>query len=102
MTPISTSQTGTGRSAVVAIDNFTNPFNVGMHYVITGAATFNVEITPQDAMDATPTVWNAPSGFSGLTASGAQAMTVPARAVSINVTAGAGSVTLYVVQAGLR
>lgn len=102
MTPISVSQSGTGRSAVVAIDNFTNPFNVGMYYAVTGVATFNIEITPQDPMDATPTVWNIPSGFSGLTAAGVQAMTIPARAVSINVTAGGGTVTLYVVQAGLR
>jgi len=102
MTPISVSQTGVGRSTVVALDNFTNPYNVGLHYIVTGTATFSFEITPQDAMDATPTVWNAPTGFSGLSASGAQAMTIPARAISINVTAGAGTVTLYVVQAGLR
>lgn len=102
MTPISTSQTGTGRSAIIALDNFTNPFNVGLHYVVSGVATFNLEITPQDAMDATPTVWAAPTGLSGLTASGVQATTITARAISINVTAGTGSVTLYVVQAGLR
>lgn len=102
MTPISTSQTGTGRSTVLSLDNMTDPFNVGLHYVVTGTATFNIEVTPQDPMDAAPTVWNTPSGLSALTASGVQNTIIPARAIAINVTAGTGSVTLYIVQAGLR
>ena len=102
MTPISISQTGTGRSSLVQVDNFANPFNVGLHIVLTGTATFNVEISPQDPMDATPTVWIAAPSLSGLTAGSAVSMTVPCRAVSLNVTAGSGTVTAYVVQSGER
>ena len=104
MTPISVAQTGTGRSAVLSLDNFTNPYNVGLHYTVSGTATFNLEITPQDPMDATPTIWNVPTGLSGLTADGVQALTIPARGITVNITgvADTGTVTLYVVQAGLR
>ena len=106
MTPISVSQTGTGRSAVIAVDNFTNPYNVGLYAVVTGVATYNIEISPTDPMDAGYTagsaVWGIAPNFSALTASATNQLLVPAKAVSINITAGAGSVTLYVMQAGLR
>jgi hypothetical protein len=102
MTPISVAQTGVGRSTVVAVDNFTNPFNLGLITTLSGSATYNIEITPQDSMDAAPTVWGTPAATTGLTTASALSLTVPARALSINVTAGAGTVTLYVVQAGLR
>lgn len=102
MTPISVAQTGVGRSAVIAVDNFTNPFNLGLITTLTGSATYNIEITPQDPMDAAITVWGAPTGTTGLTTASALSLTIPARAVSINITAGAGTVTLYIVQAGLR
>lgn len=102
MTPISVTQTGVGDSSVLALDNMTDPYNVGLHYVVTGSATFDIQITPQDPVDAAPTVWNAPSGLTGLTASGVQGTIIPARGIRIHQTAGTGSVTLYVVQAGLR
>lgn len=102
MTPIYVAKTGTGRSNILSLDNFTNPYNVGLHYVVSGTATFSLEITPEDPMDATPTVWNAPSGMTALSASGTQALTIPARGITINVASGTGTVTLYIVQAGLR
>jgi hypothetical protein len=102
MTPVSVTQIGTGRSTVVAIDNFTNPFNVGLITTLSGTATYNIEISPQDAMDAAPTVWGVPAISNGLTAAAAVALTVPARALSINITSGTGTVTAYVVQAGIR
>lgn len=102
MTPVQISKTGTGRSAIVNLDNMTNPYNVGFHYVVTGTATFSIELTPEDPFDATPTIWNAPSGMSALSASGVQNSTIPSRGVSINVASGTGTVTLYIVQAGLR
>lgn len=102
MAPVSVTQAAVGRSTVLALDNFANPFNIGLHIVVTGSATFNIEISPQDAMDAVPTVWTAPAGLSGLSASAAVDLQIPARAISINMTAGTGSVTLYLVQAGER
>jgi hypothetical protein len=106
MTPITISQTGTGRSAVIAVDNFTNPFNVGLITALTGSATYNIEISPNDPMDpgyvASSATWVAAPNFSGLTAAAANQLVTPCKAVSINITANTGTVTLYVMQAGLR
>ena len=102
MTPISISQTGTGRSSIAQVDNFNEQFNVGIHLVLSGSATFNIEITPQDPMDGAITVWNAAPNLSGLTTASAASVTVPCRALSINVTGGVGTVTAYIVQSGER
>jgi hypothetical protein len=56
MTPMTLAKTGTGRSAVIASDSFQNPFNVGLVIVVTGTATFNIEISMDDPMLAAPTV----------------------------------------------
>jgi hypothetical protein len=106
MTPISVSKTGTGRSAVIAVDNFTNPFNVGLFTTLSGSATYNIEISPDDPMDAgyvaSSATWIAAPNFSGLSAAAVNQLLVPCKAVSINITANTGTVTLYVLQAGLR
>ena len=102
MTPVTISKTGTGRSAVIASDSFQNPFNVGIVTVVTGTATFNIEISMDDPSVVTPSVWAADAGFSAKSASTNGSITVPHHALSINVTAGTGTVTAYVVQAGIR
>ena len=106
MTPISVSQTGTGRSAVIAVDNFTNPFNIGLYASLTGSATYNVEISPDDPMDAgyvaSSATWFAAPNFSTLSAASSGQLVVPCKAVSINITANTGTVSLKIMQAGLR
>jgi hypothetical protein len=106
MTPITISRTGTGRSAVVVPDSFQNPFNVGVQLVVTGTVTFSLEVTMADPMLPTfnPATadWTAPTGFSGLAATTVSSLTVPCHGISLNVTAGTGTVTAYIVQAGVR
>lgn len=102
MTPITISKTGTGRSAIVVPDSFQNPFNVGIQVDVSGTATFNIEFTMDDAMTGTPTTWSVATGFSALNALTAGSLTVPCHGVSINVTAGTGTVTAKIVQAGVR
>jgi len=106
MTPITVSQTGVGRSAVVAVDNYTNPFNIGLYAVLTGSATYNVEISPDDPMDAgyvaANATWIAAPNFSALTATSVGAMTVPARAISINITANTGTISLKIIQIAVK
>lgn len=102
MTPVIISKTGTGRSAVIASDSFQNPFNVGIIAVVSGTATFNIEISMDDPSVATPSVWAVDAGFSAKTASTNASITVPHHALSINVTSGSGTVTAYIVQAGIR
>jgi hypothetical protein len=102
MTPVTISKTGTGRSAVIASDSFQNPFNVGIIAVVSGTATFNIEISMDDPSVVTPSVWAVDAGFSAKTASTNGSITVPHHALSINITSGSGTVTAYVVQAGVR
>lgn len=102
MTPITISKTGTGRSAVVVPDSFQNPFNVGLLITVTGTATYNIEISMDDAMTGTPTTWAAATGFSALSASAVGSMTIPCHAMSINITSGTGTVLAQIVQAGVR
>jgi hypothetical protein len=102
MSPIVLSQTGVGRSPVAALDFFREYFNVGLYAVVTATPTYNIEITPQDPSDGAPTVWMSPGGLTGLTANALNDLLTVAKGISINITAGPGSVTLYVVQAGTR
>ena len=102
MTPITIAQSGTGRSAIVGPDSFQNPFNLGLVISLAGTATFNIEISMDDPMTATPTTWIAATGFSGLTAAAVGSITVPCHALSINVTSGTGTVIAQIVQAGVR
>lgn len=106
MTPITISQTGTGRSAVIAADSFQNPFNVGVQVDVTGTVTFSIEFTMDDIMasgfSASSAQWSAASGLSALSAAAAGALLVPCHGISINVTAGTGTATAKLVQAGVR
>ena len=102
MTPITISKTGTGRSAIVVPDSFQNPFNVGLLISISGTVTYNIEISMDDAMIAAPVTWAAATGFSALSAAAVGSLTIPCHAISINVTAGTGTVTAQIVQAGVR
>lgn len=102
MTPVTISRTNTGRSTIIASDSFQNPFNVGLIITITGTPTYNIEISMDDPTIGTPTVWAAPTGFSALTAAANGSITVPHHALSINITGGTGTVTAYIVQAGMR
>jgi hypothetical protein len=97
--------TGVGRSNVCAVDDFQAPFNVGIGAkLVSGSATFNVEYSFDDPMASGYTsagaTWYVASGFSAVTASTGGSFTVPCKAVSINITSGAGTVTATLVQAG--
>ena len=107
MTPITFSKTGVGRSAAIAVDNFLNPFSVGIGAAITsGAATFNVEYSFDDPMDSGYTVagatWYVAPSFSAISASTGGTLTVPCKAICLNITSGTGTVTAQIVQSGTK
>ena len=97
------SVTGTGSSAVVAVDFFRNPFNIGLGVVVTGTVSFTVEYTfsdPSDpAFNAATATWFS-TGLTGSATAG-QAFTVPCRAIRVTNASGTGTSLLYVQQAGL-
>jgi len=100
----SLSKTGSGRSAVVASDHFQTPFNVGIGATVTGTATFNVQYSMEDPMAAgfnpATAKWFIAPGFSGASASTGGSLTIPCRAICINITSGDGSVAADLIQAG--
>jgi Flp pilus assembly secretin CpaC len=106
MTPISVTQTNTGRSAVIAVDNFLNPFNIGVGAAeVSGTATADVQYSFDDPMDAGyvagNATWYSAPNLTSLSSSTSAAFTVPCKALSLNVT-GTGVWTLTIVQAGTR
>ena len=105
MTPISVTQTNSGR-AVIAVDNFLNPFNIGVAAVeVSGTATGSVQYSFDDPMDAgyvaSSATWYDAPNLSTLSATASGAFTIPCKAVCIYV-AGTGVWTLTIVQAGTR
>ena len=104
----SLSVTATGsqiRSAARVVDDFQFNFNIGIGAKITsGTPTFNIEYSLDDPNADGYTVagatWYVATGFSALTASPGGNITIPCRAICINVTRGTGAVTASIVQAG--
>lgn len=110
MQPIVVTQAGVGQSAPVPLDHHKSPFAVTLDAVVSGSATYNIEYT-NDPLQPTEQGWQSgqPSQWTPVAANvtGATANQLatlgpnPYRAVRINQTAGTGSVTLRVIQAGL-
>lgn len=101
MRPQVVSKTGTGETAVVVVDHYRNPFNIGFAVVVSGTITYTVQHTFDDVLDAAVT----PTWFNHLTATGLTVSTdgnyaFPVRGIRVSNTSGAGTTTLTVIQAG--
>jgi hypothetical protein len=99
---ITASQTGVGRSNFVSLDDFQNPFSVGLIATVTGTVTFNIEYTMSDpfSLPVNSMVWAVAPNFSALTATTGGSLTIPCKGITINVTAGTGTVSLQADQSG--
>ena len=106
MPNVSYTVTGTGTSAVIGLDNMTNPFNVGIGVDISATATYTVQFTfddvSSDSFSAGSATWFTDTSFGTATADKAISFTIPCRGVRLNVSASTGSATIFVQQAGLR
>jgi hypothetical protein len=100
MRPVVVSRTGSGLTAVVPVDYLQNAFNVNVAAVLTGSVTFTLEHTHDNVLDPTVTpTWFADSER---IANYTKAYTNPIRAIRGNVSAGAGTITLTVLQGNPR
>ena len=97
-------KTGTGRSAICVVDDFQVPFSIGVAVSISSTATFTVEYSLDDPNDAGYSAgsasWFVAPGFTSGSAAIAGAINIPCRAISINASANAGTITAKIVQAG--
>lgn len=104
---ITLTRTGVGRSAVHVPDTFLNPFNIGLGcVVVSGSATYTVQHTFENAMaegfnPATAT-WFDNSGLTDKTDNANGNYAYPVNGISLNITSGTGTVTVYILQAGAR
>jgi hypothetical protein len=101
MRPIVVTTTGISTSSTAVMDHYQSPFNVGMGVVVTAPATYTIQHTFDDVLNAsvTPTWFNHPTLSGSSSADGNYAF--PVRGIRINQTAGAGSVALTIIQAGM-
>jgi hypothetical protein len=100
------SLTDAGRSAIVAVDDFQTPFNLGIAANVTaGTPTFSVQYSLDDptasGYDKDTALWFSVASLSGVSADTAVGMTIPCRAISIYMApAQTGTVEVKIVQAG--
>jgi hypothetical protein len=99
------SKTGTGATNPAPMDTYCNPFNVGMGIVVSGTVTCTVQHTFDDVFSpgfdpSTATWFNHPT-LASLTANADGNYAFPVTAIRLNVTAGTGTATLTIVQAGI-
>lgn len=109
MRPIRVTVGAVAVSAPIILDNFCNPFNVGLGVAVTGGAslTYTVQHTFDDVFasgfDPATATWYPNSLLTAKTASADGNYAYPITATRLNVTAWAsGSATMTVLQAGPR
>jgi len=102
MRPIVVSKTGTGSSAVVPLDHYQSPFNVGIGVVVNGTVDYTVQHTFDDVQNAavTPT-WFDHASLATKTVNADGNYAFPVRAVKLLVNSGSGTATVTIIQAGM-
>jgi hypothetical protein len=100
------SLTDAGRSAIIAVDDFQTPFNLGLAADITaGTPTYSIQYSLDDpgasGYNKDTALWFSVTGLSAATTDASAGLTIPCRAISIYMApAQTGTVQLKVVQAG--
>jgi hypothetical protein len=104
MRPVVLSVTGVGNSAVDPLDHYLTPFNVSLAVVVTGTITYTVQYTYDDvfAPNYNPATgnWLPHPSLTAQTATKDSNIAYPVRGVRLTTSAGTGTATLTVIQAG--
>lgn len=96
--------TGVNVSSVFVPSSWTSPFSIGLGVTVSGTVTYSVQYTFDntlaDGFDPTVANWtNHPSLTAQTTAKDAN-IAYPVMGIRLNVTAGTGTATLAIIQAG--
>ncbi len=94
-------KTGTGSSNVLATDLYISPFNVGFGVVATGTVTYTVQHTFDNVQTVASPVWFSHPTITGKSDNQDGNYAFPVAAVKVLVTAGAGTATMTMIQAGI-
>ncbi len=104
MRPVTYSITGVGTSNVNPTDHYVSPFNVALSVVVSGTITYTVQYTFDDvfASNFNPSTANWTDHPSLTTQSTTKDSNIayPVRGVRLKTTAGTGTATLTIIQAG--
>lgn len=103
MRPVTVAQTGIGNSAWIPVDIYQDPLNITCTVEVNGVVTYSVVWTTDDIWNnQNPTAFAGPANLQGATTNQSGAIGGPITAVQLQVTAGAGTATMRVVQAGAK
>lgn len=106
MRPITVSVTGVGNSAPQPMDTVRNPFQVGFGVIVDGTITYTVQHTFDDIwaedFDASSADWFDHPSVADLSANEDGNYAFPVRAIRLHTSAGTGTATLKLIQAGHR
>jgi hypothetical protein len=94
-------KTGTGSSNVLSMDTYISPFNVGFGVVATGTVTYTVQHTFDNVQTVASPTWFPHPTIADKTDNQDGNYAFPVAAIKVLVTAGAGTATLTVIQAGI-
>jgi len=104
MRPVRITQTGIGVSVPIPIDQYLSPTDIGLGVTIQGVVTATIEHTFDDvfdpAFDPLTATWFPHPTLVGINANADGNYAFPPTACRINQTAGVGSATLNLIQAG--
>ena len=105
MQPVNLSVTGVGNSAVFPVDTYVAPSNMGLAVVVTGTITYKVQYTfdnvfakGYDPTAGTSTWFDHPT-LTGTTSANSN-IAYPVTGIRLTTTAGTGTATLTIIQAG--
>jgi hypothetical protein len=101
MRPVNLTTLGVQASVPCPLDIYIAPFQVTLDVVLNGAATYTVEYTNDDPFGVSVVNWIPHADLTAKAAAAQGTLISPVRAVRLNQTAGAGSATLRVIQAGI-
>jgi hypothetical protein len=94
-------KTGTGSSNVLATDTYISPFNVGFGVVVTGTVTYTVQHTFDNPQTVASPTWFSHPTIAAKSDNQDGNYAFPVAAIKVLVTAGAGTATMTMIQAGI-
>lgn len=94
------SQTGTGSSSSIVMNTNTTPFNVGFGVIATGTVTYTIQHT-FDSPGTGFTTWYPHPTIAAKSDNQDGNYAFPVSGIKVLVTAGAGTATLNLIQAGI-
>ena len=104
MRPIVYSITGVGTSQVCPIDYYISPTNIALNVVVSGTITYTVQYTFDDVFaqgyDPATGNWTNHPTLTAQTATKDSNIAYPVRGVRLTTSAGTGTATLTIIQAG--